>query len=318
MSTITTPDIIPSLKEDCQRLRKAFQGLGTDEKAIIEVLGHREARNRAEISRCYYMLYNESLIYRLKSELSGDFQRAVILWTEDPSKRDAELAHKALKQKKDQDIWVILEIACSSSSDHLIEVRQTYCLLFHTSLEEDIESQFAQQGQLKEFLLRLVSSYRYEGEDVDEQLVKSEANSLFCAIREQRPYHEVIRVLSTRSKAHLNAIFQHYKQEYGISIIEDIECNSGDDKKLSSIIKVAICCLQSPEKHFAQVVNTSIIGLGTDEDSLTRAIVTRAEIDMKLIKEEYKDRYNRTLHDDVVGDTSGYYRDFLLTLLGDK
>ncbi|XP_020585811.1 annexin D3-like [Phalaenopsis equestris] len=317
MSTLSIPAILPSPEEDCQRLRKAFQGFGANGKTIIEVLGHRDARNRAEITRCYFKLYNESLIERLQSELSGDFQRAVILWIEHPSIRDAKLAHKALQRKGDRDIWVVLEIACSSSSEHLIEVRQTYCSLFNSSLEEDIEFQFARQGQLKQFLLSLVGSYRYEGDEVDEQLVKSEANSLFCGIREQQqPYNEVIRVLSLRSKAHLRATFQYYKQEYGISIGEDIECNISDDNKLTSTIRATIRCLQSPEKHFAEVVRSSILGLGTDEESLTRAIVTRAEIDMKLIKEEYKNRYNKALHDDVVGDTSGYYRDFQLTLIG--
>lgn len=64
------------------------------------------------------------------------------------------------------------------------------------------------------------------------------------------------------------------------------------------------------------MVRSSIVGLGTDEDSLTRAIVSRAEIDMKRIKEEYKIRYNTTLNDDVIGDTSREYKNFLLTLVG--
>jgi hypothetical protein len=44
-----------------------------------------------------------------------------------------------------------------------------------------------------------------------------------------------------------------------------------------------------------QVIRRSIVGLGTDEESLTRVIVSRAEIDMKKVKEEYKshDGYQR-------------------------
>lgn len=64
-----------------------------------------------------------------------------------------------------------------------------------------------------------------------------------------------------------------------------------------------------------QVVRKSIVGLGTDEDSLTRAIVTRADIDMKKIKEEYR-RYGTSINDDIKGDTSGYYMKFLLALVG--
>lgn len=57
------------------------------------------------------------------------------------------------------------------------------------------------------------------------------------------------------------------------------------------------------------------MGIGTDEGSLTRAIVTRAEVDMEKIKEEYK-RYGISMNDDIKGDTSGDYKDFLLTLVG--
>jgi hypothetical protein len=64
------------------------------------------------------------------------------------------------------------------------------------------------------------------------------------------------------------------------------------------------------------VIRTSILGLGTDEEMLTRGIVSRAEVDMEKVKEEYKVRYNTTVTADVRGDTSGYYMNTLLTLVG--
>lgn len=65
-----------------------------------------------------------------------------------------------------------------------------------------------------------------------------------------------------------------------------------------------------------QVVRDSIVGLGTDEDSLNRAIVTRAEIDLSKVRFEYANMYKSSIDDDVIGDTSGNYKDFLMTLLG--
>ena len=49
-------------------------GIGTDEKELILVLGHRNAQQRKEIRETYQKLYNESLLDRLQSELSGDFR----------------------------------------------------------------------------------------------------------------------------------------------------------------------------------------------------------------------------------------------------
>lgn len=64
----------------------------------------------------------------------------MILWTYDPAERDARLANEALKSKKKgiNQLQVIVEIACASTPHHLVAVRQTYCSLFDSSLEEDI------------------------------------------------------------------------------------------------------------------------------------------------------------------------------------
>ena len=64
----------------------------------------------------------------------------MILWAYDPPERDARLAKDALKMRKKgiSHLQVIVEIACASSPHHLMSVRQAYCSLFESSLEEDI------------------------------------------------------------------------------------------------------------------------------------------------------------------------------------
>ncbi|OMO57309.1 Annexin [Corchorus olitorius] len=140
MGSLKVLDVTPSPEEDSEKLKKAFQGLGTDEEGIIEILGHRDASQRKKIRETYQKLYNESLIDAIHSELSGDFRKAVILWTYDPSERDARLANEALNSKKRgiKHLEIIVEMSCASSPQHLAAVRQVYCSLFDCSLEEDI------------------------------------------------------------------------------------------------------------------------------------------------------------------------------------
>lgn len=69
---------------------------------------------------------------------------------------------------------------------------------------------------------------------------------------------------------------------------------------------------------YCQVVRDSIEGFGTDEDSLTRAIVTRAEIDLMKVRGEFYNMYNSSMDNAIIGDVSGDYKDFLITLLGSK
>ncbi|CAL9203676.1 annexin D3-like isoform X2 [Musa acuminata AAA Group] len=315
MGTVTVPASLPSPEDDGHKLRKAFRGWGTDEKAIIDILGHRTAAQRSAIAAAYASLYGESLLDRLHSELSGDFRNAVMLWTMDPAERDAKLVNKALKRKGERHLWVIIEVACASSPDHLIAVRQAYCSLFASSIEEDVAHKITPTEPLGLLLVRLLTSYRYPEEHVAVDLAKHEAAQLFDAVQKKQLHQdEVIRVLSTRNKSQLKETFEQYTEGYGRHIEEDIE--GADRSQFASMLKAAIWCIASPEKHFAEVVRRSVVGLGTDEDSLTRAVVSRAEIDMKKVKEEYKKRYNTTLIYDVVDDTSGDYMRFLLTLIG--
>ncbi|KAJ4711505.1 Annexin [Melia azedarach] len=316
MSTIRVPEVVPPPKQDAERLKQAFDGIGTDEKAITWVLGRRNASQRQKIKETYQQLYKESLIHHIKSEISGGFRDAVVLWTQDPPERDAKLAKEALKKKSGtKSLQVIVEIACASSPYHLAEVRKTYCSLFECSLEEDIAS--AVPLPHRKLLLALVSSFRYDKEVVDMGVANSEATRLHEAIKaKQLDHDQVVHILATRNFYQLRATFECYEEKYGNHIEKDIKsCGKGD---MVNLLKMVILCIDSPERHFAEVIRTSIVGLGTDEAALNRAIVCRAEVDMKKIKQVYPLIYKDTLDSDVIGDTSGDYQDFLLTLTGSK
>lgn len=317
MATLRVPDVVPSPVEDCKTLKKAFQGWGTDEKAIIRVLGRRNASQRKNIRETFQQLYNKSLIDELVSELSGDFRKAVILWIYDPPERDARMVNEALKSRKKgiRELQVIVEIACASSPHHLSAVRKAYFSLFDCSLEEDISSNVSLP--IQKILVRLVSSYRFDKEEVNSSVANSEAATLHDAIKMgQLDHDDLVWILSTRNYFQLRETFKCYKNKYRSSI--DQEIMAAGKGTLESILKVTIWCIDAPEKYFAEVIRASIIGLGTDEDSLTRAIVARAEIDMMKVRGEYFNMHKSSLDNAVIGDTSGDYKNFLMTLLGAK
>lgn len=89
-----------------------------------------------------------------------------------------------------------------------------------------------------------------------------------------------------------------------------------------SLLVLYLCCWHirlSRLKHTwepLQVLHKAMKGLGTDDTTLTRIIVTRAEIDLQYIKQEYRKKYGKTLNDAVHSETSGHYKAFLLALLG--
>lgn len=67
-----------------------------------------------------------------------------------------------------------------------------------------------------QLLLSMVSSFRYDGEEVDEKIAKSEADQLHDAIERQKlDQDHILWILSTRNQCQLNATFNIYKQDYG-------------------------------------------------------------------------------------------------------
>lgn len=82
------------------------------------------------------------------------------------------------------------------------------------------------------------------------------------------------------------------------------------------LLRATIKCLTYPEKYFEKVVRLSINKTGTDEGALTRVVATRAEVDMKTIKEEYQRRNSVPLEKAIAKDTRGDYEEMLLALIG--
>ena len=74
---------------------------------------------------------------------------------------------------------------------------------------------------LLQLLVSLVSSYRYEGDEVNMTLAKQEAKLIHEKIKDKHYSDEdVIRILSTRSKAQINATFNRYQDEHGEEILK--------------------------------------------------------------------------------------------------
>ncbi|KAK3020974.1 hypothetical protein RJ639_046961 [Escallonia herrerae] len=316
MASLKISASVPSPTEDSEQLRKAFAGWGTNEALVIKVLAHRNAEQRKLIRETYAATFGKDLLKDLEKEVSGDFEvtfdRALLLWTLCPAERDALFVNEATKMLTASN-WIIMEIACTRSSHDLFMVRQAYHSRYKRSIEEDVA--YHTTGDFRKLLVPLVSSFRYEGDEVNMTLANSEAKILHEKISD-KVYNdeELIRILSTRSKSQLNATLNHYNNQFGNSINKDLKTDPTNE--YLTFLRRIIKCLTCPEKYFEKVLRYAIKGLGTDERALTRVVTTRAEVDMERIKEEYHRRNSVTVDRAIAGDTSGDYEKVLLALIG--
>ncbi|KAK2386078.1 annexin protein RJ4-like [Trifolium repens] len=299
--------------QDAEALRLAFKGWGADNKAIIAILGHRNVHQRQQIRKAYEELFEEDLIKRLESEISGDFERAVYRWMLEPADRDAVLINVAIRNGS-KNYHVVAEIASVLSAEELLAVRRAYHNRYKRSIEEDVSANTT--GHLRQLLVGLVSSFRYEGDEINAKLAQTEANIIHESVKEKKGNNEeeVIRILTTRSKTQLVATFNRYRDEHGISISKKLLDQTSDD--FHKTLHTAIRCINDQKKYYEKVLRNAMKKFGTDEDGLTRVIVTRAEKDLRDIKELYYKRNSVHLEDAVSKEISGDYKKFILTLLG--
>ncbi|KAJ9564797.1 hypothetical protein OSB04_000763 [Centaurea solstitialis] len=190
MATIKVPSTIPPPSEDSEQLQKAFAGWGTNEALIIQILAHRDGAQRKKIRETYYEAYD------LDSELSSDFQRAVMLWTLEPTERDAYLANESTR-KMTASNWVLIEIACTRSSEHLFSVKKAYHAKYKKSIEEDVAHHTS--GDFRKLLVPLISAYRYEGdedlkEDPENEYLKLLRAVIKCLTIPEKYYAKVLRL----------------------------------------------------------------------------------------------------------------------------
>ncbi|XP_051145216.1 annexin D5-like [Andrographis paniculata] len=313
MATLTVPPVLTSPRDDAMSLYRAFKGFGCDTAAVISILAHRDATQRSLIEQEYKAMYSEELSKRLASELRGDVERAILAWMPDPGTRDATIVRDALAGDV-IDLKAATEVICSRTQPQIQHFKQIYLAKFHAHLEQDIEYQAS--GDLQKLLLAYISTIRYQGPEVDRGRAEHDAKALFKAGEKKMGTDEdkFIKIFSQSSQAHLVAVDIAYDSMYGNSLRKAIKSETSGNFEFALL--TILQCAKNPAKYFAKVLHKAMEGLGTNDKTLTRVIVTRTEIDMQYIKAEYEKKYKKSLNDAVHSETSSHYRTFLLSLLG--
>ncbi|XP_051831391.1 annexin A4 [Antechinus flavipes] len=299
--------------EDAQKLRKAMKGLGTDEDAIIDVLAYRTVSQRQEIKIAYKSTIGRDLIKDLKSELSGKFERVILGMMMPTVMYDVSELKRAMKGAG-TDEGCLIEILASRTPQEIREINETYKREYGKTLEEDIRSDTSFMFQ--RVLVSLSSAGRDERNYLDDDLVKQDAQALYEAGEARWGTNEdkFLNVLCARNRNHLLHVFDEYKRICKKDIEQSIksETSGNFENALLAIVK----CMRNKPAYFAEELYKSMKGLGTNDDTLIRIMVSRAEIDMVDIKMQFQRLYGKSLYSFIKDDTSGDYRKVLLVLCG--
>ncbi|TNN06514.1 Annexin A4 isoform 1 [Schistosoma japonicum] len=300
--------------KDCEQLHQAMASKGTNEKSLIEVMGHRSSEQRVVISQRYKSMYGKDLTSKFKSELSGSFYDCMEALCYSPVEFDARELRRAVKGAgTDED--ALIEILCSRTNAQIKQIKETYTKIFpNRDLENDVKSDTSRH--FKRVCVALLQADRDESLKVDMELVKKDAENLYRTGEQILGTDEskFIQVLISRSYAHLRLVFEEYST-IGKKNIEDTLKSEMHGDTLRAFLSI-ISCIKNKPKYFAEKLEKSMKRLGTDNRTLIRIIVSRCEVDLGTIKKEFQSLTGKTLESYIHDETSGDFCSILLALVG--
>jgi len=311
------PTVVPygrfNPAEDGEALRKAMKGFGTDEDAIIEILCKRSNDQRQAISQYFTNGLKRDLIKDLKSELGGKFEDVIVGLMSPPIDYLCQQLHKAMAGMG-TDESALIEILCPRSNEEIAQIVRRYEQLYNRPLVQQICSEVS--GDFARLLCMITTGTREPWHKVNQAEAKEHAQMLYKAGAGKMGTDEDIfnKIFAHDSFAQLRVVFEEYKTLTGKTIEQALNAELSGDllKSMLAIVE----CVQSTPAYFAKRLFKAMDGIGTNDSTLIRIIVSRCEIDLGNIKAEYERIYDKTLISAVKGETSGDYKKALLALIG--
>ncbi|KAI1717325.1 annexin domain-containing protein [Ditylenchus destructor] len=311
-----TPTIKPNpnfnANHSAEMLRKAMKGFGCDKNKVVQALCVCNNWQRQEVIKQFKVMYGKDLISELKSELSGDFEDLIMALMETPARYDAQQLRKAMAGIGTKES-VLIEIMTTRTNAQVQELKYTYKQLYGKDLEHDLVGETS--GHFKRLLVSLCAAGRDESWNVDPLRANQDARALYRAGEQRLGTDESTfnAILASQNFHQLRMVFDEYQKVSNHTIEHAIQAEfSGDIRDgLLAIVK----SIRNRAAFFAELIYNSMKGLGTRDTDLIRLIVTRSEVDLADIRNQYQAQYRISLEKAIAGDCSGAYKEGLIALV---
>lgn len=279
-----------------------------DEAQIIEIIKKNDLKNRISISQYYKATYNTSLFDEINSTIKGDFGYCAAQMFLSPLEFCVHHIKKGIEKSNE----VTIEQLTSKTVDELKLIENTYNKITSKDLKNDILK--AYKGCVGKNLVNLWNIKRIYNIYPDKKECENFANIL--SKNKPKDWVEIENIFKDifiqRSPDELILIARYYLKITGKNLIDDIENETKGNIKI--LLKEIIYNNIMPYELFAEKLYLSMKGAGTDEETLSRVLVSRCELDMSDVRDIYKNKYNANLKDDIIDDTSGNYKNLCVYL----
>uniref|UniRef100_A0A8C5Y975 Annexin n=1 Tax=Microcebus murinus TaxID=30608 RepID=A0A8C5Y975_MICMU len=210
--------MMPPAHYDAKQLKKAMEGAGTDEKALIEILATRTNAEIRAINEAYKEDYHKSLEDALSSDTSGHFRRILIsLATKPPPTEEVADTPSGDKTSLETRFMTIL---CTRSYPHLRRVFQEFIKMTNYDVEHTIKKEMS--GDVRDAFVAIVQSVKNKPLFFADKLYKS----MKGAGTDEKT---LTRIMVSRSEIDLLNIRREFVEKYDMSLHQAIEGDTSGD-----------------------------------------------------------------------------------------
>ncbi|GMT21193.1 hypothetical protein PFISCL1PPCAC_12490, partial [Pristionchus fissidentatus] len=284
-----------------------------DKDTVAKLIVDINNSQRQKLKEPYRIRYGKELVPSLDKKFSGDAEKLIFALMDSPLEYDLKQLESATKGLG-TDENVLIEIICSRTPDQLKAIAAHYDKAHKEPLAKAVGGDTS--GEFKDLLVALVNGSKDGGHSTNDAQAHDDAVRLFAdgkgKFKGGAEGSHFLQILATQNMYQLRKVFAEFEKLSGQNIEKAIEKEFSGDLRNAylTIVRASV----NKQKFFATQLYNSMKGLGTRENDLIRAIVARSEVDLNLIKDEFKQLYNKTLEDTIKGDTSGVFRDTLLAI----
>ncbi|XP_062281188.1 annexin A6 [Scomber scombrus] len=223
---------------DAKMMRKAMEGAGTDEHALIEILATRSNEEIHAMNAAYQEGYKKSLEEAIQSDTSGHFCRILVSLVQgareegpadfERADADAQELADACNAESDDMEMKFMSILCTRSFPHLRRVFQEFVKCSNKDIEQIIKKEMS--GDVKNAFYAIVRSVKNQPDYFADRLYKA-MKGLGTDDR------ALIRIMVSRSEVDLFNIRKEFKETQDASLHEFIQVEtmigdtSGDYRK---------------------------------------------------------------------------------------
>ena len=290
-----------TVSEIAEKLHSNLYGKKKDD-IILDVIMTNNLQNLVYIANYYKATYETSLFDDIKSRIGGDFGYCAAQLFLSPL--EFCIFHLKLGINKKNE-WAMEQLV-SKTTEELQIIEEAYKRDTGKDLKSDITKAFS--GAIGKNLLNLFDTPRITNKNPNKQECERYANMLSQTdpknwVEDENIFKEIF---IKRSPEELVLIARYYLKITGNSFIDTIEKKTKG--KNQCLLKEIMYDNIMPHELFAEKIYIAIKGLGTDEEVLSRALVSRCELDMSAMRDIYLAKYKVTMKDDIIDDTSGSYQ----------